>query len=220
MQCAIDVKNPPTALPTRQPALRPASCKALSAEALLQQCRRGEPAAFDALLHRYADPIHRLAYRLTGNSCDAEDLAQEAFCRIYTTLGTVRGPTALPAWIQRIVCNVFFDSCRRNRGLRTLSLESLLANRSEAVLTCAGHATLSPAACAEANERQALLNRAIGTLPHSLRRTVALFYCAERTYEEIAAIQQIPLGTVRSRLSRGRLALRQRLTSERAAFQD
>jgi RNA polymerase sigma-70 factor (ECF subfamily) len=163
---------------------------------LIAQSRRGDAHAFDQLVEKYQHRVYDLVYRITGHHADAQDAAQEAFVKAYLGLGRFRGGAAFSTWLHRIAVNAALDLLRRRpRGdLRVPhSVDPAvdpLADGAERV---------------EARER---IQRAIATLPIEQRTVVVLRDVQGCSYEEIAMIVQVPVGTVRSRLSRGREALR------------
>jgi RNA polymerase sigma-70 factor (ECF subfamily) len=188
-------------------------------EKLIDRCRCGERAAFDVLIKRYERPIYHLAYRLAGNYDDAHDIAAETFLRIYRAIGTFQCAITLPAWINRIVANVFYDTRRHAHRHPAVSLEALIERTGDAHLASAEmKGPASPESQAEENERKAILSDAISELPDYQRTMVTLFHSEGRTYEEIADIMSVPVGTVKSRLNRARLALREKLTPHRTAL--
>jgi len=192
--------------------------ESLSDEKLIEKCRQNDRAAFDVLIKRYERPIYHLAYRLAGNYDDAHDIAAETFLRIYRAIGTFQCAVTLPAWINRIVANVFYDTRRHAHRHPSVSLDALVEKTGDSVLTAEGSNHPSPEAHAEENETKAILASAINALPDYQRTMVTLFHSDGRTYEEIADIMSIPVGTVKSRLNRARLALRERLAPQMSAL--
>lgn len=190
----------------------------LSDEKLIEKCRVGNREAFDVLIKRYERPIYHLAYRLSGNYDDAHDIAAETFLRIYRAIGTFQCAITLPAWINRIVANVFYDTRRHAYRHPAVSLEALVEKTGDSLLATDKATAKSPHVEAEENERKTILARAIQSLPDYQRMMVTLFHSEGRTYEEIAEIMKIPVGTVKSRLNRARLALRERLAPQMAAL--
>jgi len=190
----------------------------LSDEKLIDKCRIGNREAFDALIKRYERPIYHLAYRLAGNYDDAHDIAAETFLRIYRAIGTFQCAITLPAWINRIVANVFYDTRRHAYRHPAVSLDALVEKTGDSLLANEKNTARSPHAEAEENERKSILARAIQSLPDYQRMMVTLFHSEGRTYEEIADIMKIPVGTVKSRLNRARLALRERLAPQMSAL--
>jgi len=190
----------------------------LSDEKLIDKCRTGHRKAFDVLIKRYERPIYHLAYRLSGNYDDAHDIAAETFLRIYRAIGTFQCAITLPAWINRIVANVFYDTRRHAYRHPAVSLDALVEKTGDSLLANEKATAKSPHAEAEENERRSILARAIQSLPDYQRMMVTLFHSEGRTYEEIADIMKIPVGTVKSRLNRARLALRERLAPQMSAL--
>jgi RNA polymerase sigma factor (sigma-70 family) len=146
--------------------------------------------------------LYTVAYRLTGNSEDAQDLVQESLLRVRRGLVTYE-PGSLEGWLARIVTNVFLDEMRRRARRPTAALPEnpdLVLPPTEAADDAADSAGLS-------TEIQA----AIAALPEEFRVPLVLCDVADRSYEDIAATLDLPIGTVRSRLHRGRRMLRREL---------
>src|SRR2546421_10041203 len=183
----------------------------LSAEELLSRCNAGDADALRALLSRYERSIYHLAYRLSGNYDDANDIAAQAYLRICQVIGSCRCAVTLPAWINRIVANVFYDNCRKAQRNPAISLDALAEKTNGAFMAAANSRESSPEAYVEGKERTGILNRAIAALPSYQRQMVNLFYREDRTYGEIADIMGVPIGTVKSRLNRARMALQEKL---------
>jgi len=192
--------------------------ESLSDEKLIDKCRQNDRAAFDVLIKRYERPIYHLAYRLAGNYDDAHDIAAETFLRIYRAIGTFQCAITLPAWINRIVANVFYDTRRHAHRHPSVSLDAMVEKTGDTVFAEESKSVASPHSQAEENERKTILNDAISSLPDYQRMMVTLFHSEGRTYEEIADIMRIPVGTVKSRLNRARLALRERLAPQMSAL--
>lgn len=158
--------------------------------------RTGDARAFDKLVEVYQDRIYHLAYRITGNHADAQDAAQEAFVKAYRSLGAFRAHAAFSTWLHRIAVNAAVDIVRRRVPRVPDPLEVAVP-------------AIDPLADgAERVEIQQRIHRAIAALPMEQRMVVVLRDIQGWAYEEIAKIVQAPIGTVRSRLARGREALR------------
>ena len=167
--------------------------------ALIDRSRTGDTRAFDLLVDAYQDRIYHLVYRITGNQSDAQDAAQEAFVKAYRSLGSFRSQAAFSTWLHRIAVNAAMDIVRRRRPR--------VADPLEAAVPAA-----DPLADgAERVEIRQRIHRAIAALPVEQRMVVILRDVQGWTYEEIAGVVQAPIGTVRSRLARGREALRMAL---------
>ncbi len=167
--------------------------------ALIARSQTGDANAFNRLVAGYHDRIYQLAYRMTGNHADAQDVAQDAFIKAYMALREFRAQAAFSTWLHRIAVNVAVDMLRR-RGTRPGPLTDLEATAADPL-----------ADGAERIEIQRRIQRAIAALPVEQRTAVVLRDMQECSYEEIAEVLKVPMGTVRSRLSRAREALRMML---------
>ena len=159
----------------------------------------------------YARQLHSTALRLTGNPADAEDLVQETYAKAYAGFGTFQQGTNLRAWLHRIEANAFYGACRaRRRRPQEFPIEAALepaAPERTAVAISAEDAAL-------ARMPEPALRQALRELPGHLSTTVYLADAEGYSYAEIAEITGVPLGTVMSRLHRGRKRLRARLAGE------
>lgn len=166
---------------------------------------------FEHIVRRYARQVFSLAYRMTGNDADAQDLTQEAFFRVFRALDRIRPDVPLEGWLYRIVTNLFIDSVRRRR-LRVESLDQPAVTRTgqeverPVVDPCGNPEVLVVDATVDAPVQRALLE-----LSPELRAVVLLSDVEGFSYEEIAHFLRLPLGTVKSRLHRARRSLRDRL---------
>jgi RNA polymerase sigma-70 factor, ECF subfamily len=143
--------------------------------------------------------LYNVAYRLSGNDDDARDLVQESLLRVRRGLETYQ-PGSLEGWLARIVTNVFLDDVRRKRRRP----EQALPDDPDWVLPPVAAADDAASAAGLSDEIQA----ALAALPDEFRVPVVLRDVADQTYEDIAASLGVPVGTVRSRLHRGRRLLR------------
>jgi len=145
--------------------------------------------------------LYNVAYRLAGNDADARDLVQEALVRVRRGLVSYT-PGSLEGWLARIVTNVFLDEVRRRKRRVTVALPE----NPDTVLPA------SPGADAAAGDLSDEVQAALGSLPDEFRVAVVLCDVVGLSYDEIAAQQQVPVGTVRSRIHRGRRMLREALS--------
>jgi RNA polymerase sigma-70 factor (ECF subfamily) len=175
---------------------------------LIERSRRGDTAAFNNLVRRYERNVFNTAYRLSGSYDDAADIAQEAFVRAWNNLKSFRGDAAFSTWLYRIVTNVFLDDRKRKRARPHRSLEEEMDLAESSVTRQFEDPTPGPEEMAEGDERRRILEKAISSLPEAQRVMVTLYHTQGLAYEEIAEITQLPMGTVKSRLNRARLALR------------
>jgi RNA polymerase sigma-70 factor, ECF subfamily len=178
---------------------------------LIERSRRGDVAAFDKLVRRYERNVFNTAYRLSNSYDDASDIAQEAFVRAWNNLKSFRGDAAFSTWLYRIVTNVFLDDRKRKRARPHRSLEEEMDLDESSVTRQFEDPSPGPVERAEGDERRRLLEGAIASLPDAQRVMVVMYHTQGLAYEEISEITQLPMGTVKSRLNRARLALRDRL---------
>lgn len=164
-----------------------------------EESRREE---FAELLSAHWDHVYRLAYRLTGHPEDAEDLMQQASEEAFRAFDRFRLGTRFDRWMMRIVHNSFVDQVRRTRRRRMFSLDEVPAR-----VLAAGHWS-DPVEAAEGS-LDGPVQQALDALPPEYRAPVVLVDLMDLSYEDTAAILRCPIGTVRSRLHRGRLALRE-----------
>lgn len=184
---------------------------ALDERGLIERSRRGDLAAFDRLVRQYERNVFNTAYRLSGSHDDAADIAQEAFVRAWNNLKSFRGDSAFSTWLYRIVTNVFLDDRKKKRARPHRSLEDVLTLEESTVQRQFEDPSPGPQDMAEGDERRKILEQAIATLSPDQRIVVVMYHTQGLSYEEIAEITQLPMGTVKSRLNRARLALRDRL---------
>ena len=168
-----------------------------------------EVPTWDEIVERHSDRVYRLAYRLTGDRHDAEDLTQEVFVRVFRSLGGY-SPGTFEGWLHRITTNLFLDQARRKQRIRFDALSDARADR----LT----STAPPPETAYTDQRfDDDVEAALATLPPDFRAAVVLCDVEGLPYEEIADILGAKLGTVRSRIHRGRTMLRKALAHREPA---
>lgn len=178
--------------------------------ALTDRARGGDVAAFNELVERYQGPAYNLALRMLGSAPAAEDATQEAFLAAFRNLRSLRGAN-FRSWLLRIVANACHDQLRSARRRPADSLErALSANPSAAPPDGAA----GPPESAERQELARALEAGLATLPPDQRLAVILSDVQGYDYEEIARITRSALGTVKSRLNRGRRRLRDYLRTQ------
>jgi RNA polymerase sigma-70 factor (ECF subfamily) len=174
--------------------------------------QRHEIEAFEALVERYGRRIYALAYRMAGNDADAKDLTQEAFLRVYRNLRRIDPAANLESWLYRIVTNLYIDLLRRRPKARIESLDApLLTAKGDEVIREVPDPGPVPEEIIVDAQLDAEIQRALLGLSPELRMVVVLSDVEGRSYEEIAELARIPIGTVKSRLHRARRVLQARL---------
>jgi RNA polymerase sigma-70 factor, ECF subfamily len=178
---------------------------------LVERAARGSREAFDELVRRHQSAIVSLARALTRGSADAEDIAQEVFLRAWRSLSGFRGDSAFRTWLHRVAVNVVHSHTGRVSRLRRLLLPQTGTSQADDLIERAPARTDLEA---ETVLRDAI-DRALATLPEELRVAVTLRDVQGLDYREIAEILDVPIGTVESRIFRGRQRLKPLLDSLR-----
>jgi RNA polymerase sigma-70 factor (ECF subfamily) len=179
-----------------------------SDEELAERHRHGDPEAFRELYERYEGVVYNLALRLSGRPEDAEDLAQEVFLRIYRKLGGFRGNSTLKTWVFRVALNGCRSGLRRRHRWAGRRVEA------EGVLEGVADGRRGPEERALGRDAGARVSQALARLPPDFREAVVLRDLQGLSYEEIAELVGVRIGTVRSRIARGRERLRAELEAE------
>lgn len=177
---------------------------------LARRAARGSGEAWDELIQRCGRRIYNLAFQFTGDLAEAEDLTQDIFVRLYQNLSRYRGDVPLVAWALRLSRNLSIDHYRRARRQRraTVVSDELLAHMAAAE---------DPQAEAQQRQQLRLVYQVLEEMPEDLATVVVLRDLQELTYEETAAVLEVPLGTVKSRLNRARHELTERVNARLAA---
>ena len=184
---------------------------------LIARCQKADIAAFNEIVARYKQKIYNYLLRMTGSLDDAEDLTQEVFVRMYTNIGAFRAEASLSTWLFRIAGNLAVDAFRRGkkeRGLIQTSLDAPAAGGDDEGQTASRDVpdwSREPLRVFGRKELGAQIQAALETLPPKLRSAVVLHDVEGLPYEEIAIIEKVPLGTIKSRIFNGRVALREQL---------
>jgi RNA polymerase sigma-70 factor (ECF subfamily) len=183
--------------------------------ALIARLKAGEMSAFDELVEVYQSLVYTLALRILGDSEDARDATQEAFLKVYRHFARFRGEASLKTWICRIAINQARSTerwWRRRRRSETSSLDSTPDKDGDEGL-CPGDCLASASATPEAEtllrERERQLELALTKLKKDFRIAVILRDIEGLSYEEIAYVTGVSIGTVKSRIARGREMLRE-----------
>ena len=172
---------------------------------LVEKCRRGDREAWEIIVRRRHSRIYNLAYRFTGRFDEAEDLTQEVFLKVYRTLHSYRPDSgALETWIVRVARNHFIDHYRKHKTER--SQTGVLEDHHESVVDPTVRVE-TPSQALDRKETADRVHRLLAQLPEDQREAVILRDLEELSYEEIATLLDLPIGTVKSRINRGRIEL-------------
>jgi RNA polymerase sigma-70 factor (ECF subfamily) len=183
-----------------------------SDHALIEATRGGDEAAFAEIMSRYRNPITNYLYRFLNDYEEAVDLAQETFVRVYFAIDRYHTQFAFSTYIYRIATNLAISEIRRRKRRRVLSLTGLFQGQDDAAVEFQppDERILQDAELVE-DERSKVIAKAIATLPEKYRVPVILRDVEGRSYDEIAEIMELGLGTTKSRISRGRALLKEKL---------
>jgi RNA polymerase sigma-70 factor (ECF subfamily) len=176
--------------------------------ALIQSARKGDLTAFNTLVLAYQHQVYNLAYRIMGEEAAAADAAQETFISAYKNLKSFRGGS-FKSWLLRIVTNACYDELRRRKRRPAASLDDLVSDTEKDVEFDVPSNDEGPELQAQRRELADLIQRGISALPEDQRIVLVLSDVQGMSYEEIADTTNSNLGTVKSRLSRGRAKLRE-----------
>lgn len=170
---------------------------------LVLSCLQGDGPSWEEIVRRHTRRVYSLCYRFTGNSTDAEDLTQEVFLRVYRTLGSYQSAHgAFPTWLSSVTRNLLVDHYRRTRRDRlTDSIDDTMPQVE------VKHVSQTPHHVAEQAELSAQLQQALLQLSPELREAVILRDLHGLDYSEVQTVLQVPQGTVKSRINRGRIEL-------------
>jgi len=181
----------------------------------LERLRRGEAAAFERLVSEYTGDVYALLYRLTADPEEARDLTQETFLRTFQSISRFRGDSNLKTWLYRIAVNQARNRWRwwrRRKRDVTVSLDATDDSHEQPLSArLRNDEAVDPEQETLAKEREGQLREALLGLRQSYREAVILRDVEGFSYEEVADTLQISIGTVKSRISRGRLELRRKL---------
>ena len=182
---------------------------------LVERCLTGDANAWEDLVRQHTRRVYGLCYRFTGRDSEAQDLTQDVFLRVFRALGSFRSAEGcFTTWLTRLTRNLLIDHYRRTRNQRvTDSIEEQLPRAEEGFVSVS-----RPDSALAGREASEMLQAALARLSPELRETIILRDLQEMEYREIAQVLEIPEGTVKSRLNRGRAELARLLKKHREAF--
>ncbi|HEY9677814.1 MAG TPA: sigma-70 family RNA polymerase sigma factor [Drouetiella sp.] len=174
---------------------------------LVLLCQKKDKAAFDALMNRHQRNVHAMLYKMAPDWNDTADLAQEAFIRIWRGIDKLQNPKAFKSWMGQIVTNLFYDELRkRPRQTIIMSLDAPMGGdeEGESPTRDIPDSAAGPEELYDRQSTRKAVEDAIATLPRQFRTAIILREVNDLPYDEIAAITQTDIGTVKSRISRAR----------------
>ncbi len=187
-------------------------------EILIERAQKGDESAFDTLVRKHEARAYQYAYRLTRNAEEAADVVSEAFVRAFNALQNFKGQSAFTTWLYRILTNCFLDVRKRDRNRPTVPLESPFRTDEGELERQVADTADTPHEEAERSERERRIEAAVATLPEYQRAMIVMYHGEMMSYEDIAAALDLPIGTVKSRLNRARLSLREILKKNEELF--
>ncbi|BAF60315.1 DNA-directed RNA polymerase specialized sigma subunit, sigma24 homolog [Pelotomaculum thermopropionicum SI] len=179
-------------------------------EILVERSQNGDLEAFEMLVRRYENKVYTVAYRFLGNHADASDLAQEAFLRLYQALPRFRGESSFMTWLYRITANACRDELRRRQRNSTVSLDGENGLEHIQNYSLFSGYIPSPEDTVEKKELNELVQMCLNSISGEHRLILVMREIQGMTYDEISAVMNCSLGTVKSRLSRARRAFREK----------
>ncbi len=177
-------------------------------QVLIAKCRQGDRQAFNRLVIQYQRLVYNFLYRLGPCSQNVEDLAQEVFIKVFRSLRSLKDPDQFTSWLHKIAIRVYIDDRRQHKRLNDRMVGD------DGVLDRHPDPQADPARTLEQQELQQALQDAIEQLPEEYRLAIVLREIQDLSYDEIAAILHCSIGTVRSRIFRGRQLLRNMLEEQ------
>lgn len=181
---------------------------------IVRKATLGDAAAFEQLMRAHEGRMYAVALRMCGNREDALDCTQEAMLRIFRAMGSFKGQSSFATWVYRITMNTCLDELRRRKVRVSSSLDALL----DSGFSPAGDIEDTPEHYAVASEQRRSLEKAIANLPEDMRSAIVLRDVQGFSYEEIADMLSANVGTIKSRISRGREKLREALMRQPELF--
>ena len=185
---------------------------------LIEKAQRGDRGALNELIRKHQDRAYQYAFRLTRNPDIAADVVADAFVRINNALKNFKGNAAFTTWLYRIITNCYLDQRKREKGKGNLSLDSGFQQDDEDITREIEDPGRTPDELVERNQREALLHKALAQLPEFQKSMIVMYHAEQLSYEEIAESLDLPIGTVKSRLNRARISLREILAQDEELF--
>ncbi len=188
---------------------------------LVKEMQAGKPEAFEDMVYRYQKRVYSLAYNLTRNQSDAEDVAQEVFLRVCNKINTFLGKAAFSSWVYRITLNVSFMKLKSRKKIKQIPLDNIFPKYQEDGFH-AGHVndwSMKTDDVLLSSESRKIIQKAINQLPEKEKTVFVLRDIEGLPTEKVCDILELSVPAVKSRLHRSRLFLRKRLSNYFDDFQ-
>lgn len=182
--------------------------KKITDESLIARFQKGDVQAFDTLVRRYKDQLLNYVYRFVGNRNDAEDLVQETFLRVYKNKHYYKEIAKFSTWVYTIAGNLAKTELRRRKRRKIFSVSNFVNEERDFDIP---DTDKNPESAVDGSLKDDIIQKAIEKLPAKFKEVILLRDVQGFAYEEISQILSIPLGTVKSRVNRGRLKLQEDL---------
>lgn len=192
----------------------------INEQKLIQMLKKRDIHAFEAFIKYYEKKVYNTAYRLMGSREDACDISQEVFLKVYKSINTFKGNSSLSTWVYRITTNLCLDELRKRKGVRFFSLDKPIETDEGEIYRETPDTSDSPEDIIDKKEVQVLVQGAINQLPVDQKTVIVLRDIQDLSYQQIAEVLDCSLGTVKSRLNRGRLALKQIIERKGELFKE
>lgn len=177
---------------------------------LVEEALNGSQNAFKLLLKKHREAIYHVILKIVHNPQEAEDLVQETFMKAFTSLSSYRSQYKFTTWLYRIAANSSIDYLRKKK-IAAFSLDEQIPTRKGTLTLEVADWTYNPEIDLVAKQKRFSIDQAISALPKRYKEVVILRHKEEKTYEEIACILRIPVGTVKARIFRARVLLKKKL---------
>ena len=182
-------------------------------EKLIKRAVKGDAAAFNELLGQHEKRMYAVCLRMCGNHEDAQDCLQEAMLRVYRAISGFKGQSSFSTWLYRVTMNACLDELRKRKNKLSTSLDGML----DAGWSPADERD-TPEKHVLSAEKRTVIQQTIAELPEDMRSAIVLRDIQGFSYDEIAQMLEINVGTIKSRISRGREKLREKFLSRSELF--
>lgn len=187
---------------------------------LLEKAKTGDIEAFELLIEKYQKKVFAIALKMLGNYDDASELAQEALIKVFKSIKNFKEESSFSTWIYRVVTNTCLDELRRRKKRQVVYIDEEITNEDGELKREIADYSTAPESIMEKKELRKAVNEAIMSLSEEHRTVIVLRDIQGMSYEEIAKITKCPEGTIKSRINRARLSLKEIFKKNKELFYD